>query len=281
MQQCSVLQCVRCSVVHCVAVHVVYLSQSSTALSTNKRIRSGCVCLWRVLWACNTLPHIWRCLVLPTRLNWNTLQHALQHAAFSRDKEHKTRRTRVFLSPSYTRAPCPHLSHANWKSKHTATCCNTIHKSTYSPLDVGKMRIVMKAVVIRIPIHDIENMFVYVYIYVYIYIYIYINIYIYLYTHKYACICIYIYTYTYRYTYVHTCMWTYVHQPASMDHVKYLRAGPTEMPFQNWYTANTNHFQVTDFVRWKSKTQLGWVINPVPHNLVRRIRFWRIKISGI
>jgi len=65
--------------------------------------------------------------------------------------------------------------------------------------------------------------------------------------------------------------------PAPMNHVKYLRAGPAGMPFQNWYTANTNHFHLTD--SWKSKTQLGWVINPVPHNLVRRIRFWRIKIS--
>jgi len=68
--------------------------------------------------------------------------------------------------------------------------------------------------------------------------------------------------------------------PAPMNHVKYLRAGPAEMPFQNWYTANTNHFRLTDSVRWKSKTQQGWVTNPVPHNLVRRIRFWRIQISG-
>jgi len=68
--------------------------------------------------------------------------------------------------------------------------------------------------------------------------------------------------------------------PAPMNHIKYLRAGPAEMPFQNWYTANTNHFHLTDSVRWKSKNQLGWVINPVPHNLVRRIRFWRIKSSG-
>ena len=61
---------------------------------------------------------------------------------------------------------------------------------------------------------------------------------------------------------------------------KILRAGPAEMPFQNWYTANTNHFPPTDSVRWKFKKQQGSVINPVPHNLVRRIRFWRIKISG-
>ena len=101
--------------------------------------------------------------------------------------------------------------------------------------------------------------------------------------------------------------------PAPMNNVKYLRAGPAEMPFQNWYTANTNHFFLTDSVSLKSKTQLGWVINPVPHNFVRRrepiwdpgvftiiiiffpfwccliinfsislrrIRFWRIKVSG-
>jgi len=42
-----------------------------------------------------------------------------------------------------------------------------------------------------------------------------------------------------------------------MNHAKYLRAGPAEMPFQNWYTANTNHFRLTDSVRWKSTTQLG------------------------
>ena len=59
-----------------------------------------------------------------------------------------------------------------------------------------------------------------------------------------------------------------------------LRAGPAEMTFENWYTANTNHFRLTAWqisVRRKSKTQLGWVINPVLHYLVRRIRFWRIK----
>ena len=44
--------------------------------------------------------------------------------------------------------------------------------------------------------------------------------------------------------------------PAPMNHVKYLRASPTEMPFQNWYTANTNHFHLTDSVRRKSTRQL-------------------------
>ena len=46
-----------------------------------------------------------------------------------------------------------------------------------------------------------------------------------------------------NYTYVRPPLW-----------VKYLRASPAEMPFQNWYTANTNHFRLTHSVRWKSKT---------------------------
>ena len=36
-------------------------------------------------------------------------------------------------------------------------------------------------------------------------------------------------------------------RPAPMNHVKYLRAGPAEMPFRNWYTANTNHFTTDRF----------------------------------
>ena len=39
--------------------------------------------------------------------------------------------------------------------------------------------------------------------------------------------------------------------PAPMNHVKYLRAGPAEMPFQNWYTTNTNHLNPTDSVKMK------------------------------
>ena len=61
-------------------------------------------------------------------------------------------------------------------------------------------------------------------------------------------------------TCVYACMYACLHvcmPPAPMNRVKYLRAGPAEMPFQNWYTANTNHFHLTDSVSWKSKTQLG------------------------
>ena len=61
---------------------------------------------------------------------------------------------------------------------------------------------------------------------------------------------------------------------------KIFKGQPRWNAFRNWYTVNTNHFHITDSVKWKSKTQLGWVINPVTHNLARRIRFWRIKISG-
>jgi len=32
--------------------------------------------------------------------------------------------------------------------------------------------------------------------------------------------------------------------PDPMNHVKYLRAGPAEMPFPNWYAANTNHNRI-------------------------------------
>jgi len=52
------------------------------------------------------------------------------------------------------------------------------------------------------------------------------------------------------------------------------------MPLRNWYNCGTKHFHQTSVVWWKWKTQLDWVIKPVPHDLVWRIRFWRKKISG-
>jgi len=45
--------------------------------------------------------------------------------------------------------------------------------------------------------------------------------------------------------------------PAPMNHVKNLRAGPTEMPFQNWYSASTNHFQLTDFCQAEIQNTTG------------------------
>ena len=45
--------------------------------------------------------------------------------------------------------------------------------------------------------------------------------------------------------------------PAPMNHVKYLRAGPAEMPFQTWYADNTNHFRLTDFCQVEIKNTTG------------------------
>jgi len=42
-----------------------------------------------------------------------------------------------------------------------------------------------------------------------------------------------------------------------MNHVKSLRAAPAEMPFQIWYTANTNHFRLTDFCQAEIKNITG------------------------
>jgi len=61
---------------------------------------------------------------------------------------------------------------------------------------------------------------------------------------------------------------------------KYLRAGPPDMPLRNWYNCGTNHFHQTSVVWGKWKTQPDWVIKAVTHDLVRRIRFLRMKISG-
>jgi len=51
--------------------------------------------------------------------------------------------------------------------------------------------------------------------------------------------------------------WSCTLPPAPMNHVKYLRAGPAEMPFRNWYTANTNHFHLTHSVEIKNQTRLS------------------------
>jgi len=62
---------------------------------------------------------------------------------------------------------------------------------------------------------------------------------------------------------------------------KYLRADSPEMPLRNWYNCGTKHFHMTSVVSWKLKNQLDWVIKPLPYDLVRRMRFWRIKIDGM
>jgi len=58
---------------------------------------------------------------------------------------------------------------------------------------------------------------------------------------------------------------------------KKLRAGPPDMFLRSWYLNGTKYFRPTILVGWKWRSQLGWVIKPVLHDLVRRIRFWKIK----
>ena len=59
--------------------------------------------------------------------------------------------------------------------------------------------------------------------------------------------------------------------------LRYLRAGPSEMPLRSWYNCGPKKFHLTMMVGWKWETQLDWVTKPVPHDLVRRIWFLRIK----
>jgi len=66
--------------------------------------------------------------------------------------------------------------------------------------------------------------------------------------------------------------------PAPMNHVKIFKGWPPQDApsrlVQLWYKS----FPPDHVVWWKWKTQPDWVIKPVTHDLVRRIRFWRIKI---
>ena len=45
-------------------------------------------------------------------------------------------------------------------------------------------------------------------------------------------------------------------------------------------TTGTKYFHPTIWVEWKWISQPGWVINPVPYNLVWRIRSWSIWFSA-
>jgi len=58
---------------------------------------------------------------------------------------------------------------------------------------------------------------------------------------------------------------------------KILKGRPRRNVYSKLVYYQYKSFPADRSVRRKSKNQLGWVINPVQHNLVRRIRFWRIK----
>jgi len=57
---------------------------------------------------------------------------------------------------------------------------------------------------------------------------------------------------------------------------KYVRASPADLPFGSRYLTGTKYFLPISLVGWKWKSQQGWVIKPVRHNLVRRIDSWSI-----
>jgi len=67
--------------------------------------------------------------------------------------------------------------------------------------------------------------------------------------------------------------------PAPMNHAKIFEGWPAEMPLVSWYPASTHHFHPTDFCRAEMKEPTMLSNKAVPHDLLRRIRFWRIKSS--
>jgi len=80
--------------------------------------------------------------------------------------------------------------------------------------------------------------------------------------------------------YVHMYMYIYSHRPTLLWIMqKYWRAGPPEMPpgLRSWYVSGIKSFRPAILVGCKWRSQLSSVIKPVPHDLVRRIRSWRIK----
>jgi len=69
-------------------------------------------------------------------------------------------------------------------------------------------------------------------------------------------------------------------QTNPVNYVNYLRTSPTNLSFGNWYLTGINRFRLTILIRQKWTTQQCWVIKPVPHNLVWRIRAGNISSSA-
>jgi hypothetical protein len=124
----------------------------------------------------------------------------------------------------------------------------------------------------------IYNIYIHIYVHIHLYTctYVYIYICIYMYTYEYICMlllipkcamtpsyvsdnlflrvpwliamCAITHSYVFHDSSIYVA-WlhpAYAYPPAPINHVKYLRAGPAQMPVQNWYTANTNYFRLTD-----------------------------------
>ena len=92
---------------------------------------------------------------------------------------------------------------------------------------------------------------------------------------------IYIYTYTYIYEYMYICIYIYIYPPAPMNRVTIFKGQPRQFALlelvKAWYEPGTKYFHLTILVRWKSTIQQCWGIKPVPHDLMRRIKFWSLK----
>ena len=86
-----------------------------------------------------------------------------------------------------------------------------------------------------------------------------------------------IHTHTITYVYHYIKPSLYVRLPLCIMH-KYLRAGPADMPLGSWCLTGTKYFHLPILVRWKWTTPC-WVLNPVPHSFVQRIRHWSILSS--
>jgi len=128
--------------------------------------------------------------------------------------------------------------------------------------------------------------------YMYDHIYTYIHMYLHVHVHIHTCTSAHVYVRAYQrdtvsyfasaihvwaYVYIHIGVSTYTCIPPALNHVKIFkgwppRYAPSEL-VQLWYKI----FPPDHIDQVGMKTQLGWAIKPVPHNLVRRIRFWRIK----
>ena len=65
--------------------------------------------------------------------------------------------------------------------------------------------------------------------------------------------------YVYIYIYIYMCLYVYIHVHNSKyvdtarpyESLKIIQVRPRREALFYWYTANTNHFHLTDSVRWK------------------------------
>jgi len=81
---------------------------------------------------------------------------------------------------------------------------------------------------------------------------------------------------------MHTCMYVCmcpwcVYPPAPMNHVNIFKGCPPRDAPSELVQLGYKKFPPDHIDQVEMKSQLGWVLKPVPHNLVRGIRFWKTK----